>query len=55
VPKTKIQKLYESEAAGLTDESLLEDVGISLCLRCGSILTVGHSKTKEVRSTRKNR
>ena len=40
VSPEKIRRLYASEAAGRLDEELLEDVLISLYLRCKSILTV---------------
>lgn len=33
-----VQRLYESDAAGLIDELLLEDVGLRLLLRCESIM-----------------
>jgi hypothetical protein len=34
VPRHKIARLYELEARGIVDEALLDDVGISLLLRC---------------------
>jgi len=40
VSKEKIRRLYESDASGLRDDELLDDVGITLYLRCKSILTV---------------
>jgi len=52
VPKWKIRKLYESEASGLLDEELLDDVGISLYLRCQSILTVGQAQRGQVQCPR---
>jgi len=52
VPKRKIRRLYESEAKGLPDEALLDDVGISLFLRCESILTVGEAQAGNVRCPR---
>ena len=48
VPKRKIRNLYESEASGLLDEDFLNDVGLSLYLRCESILTVGQAQRGEV-------
>jgi len=48
VPKRKLRRLYESEAAGLLDEELVDDVGISLYLRCESILTVGQAQRGSV-------
>lgn len=40
VRQTKIRRLYESDARGLVDEGLIEDVGIALYSRCRSILLV---------------
>jgi predicted RNA-binding Zn-ribbon protein involved in translation (DUF1610 family) len=39
VDPEKIRRLYECEARGLLDEDLLEDVFITIYLRCQSILT----------------
>jgi hypothetical protein len=44
VPQWKIQRLYESDAQGLLDEELLDDVGITLWLRCRDILTIHEAK-----------
>ena len=44
VPKHKIRRLYESDARGLLDEDLLEDVGSMLFQRCQSILTVADAQ-----------
>ena len=52
VPKRKIQRLYESEASGMLDEALLDDVGISLYLRCQSVLTVGQAQKGKVQCPR---
>jgi len=52
VSKKKIRRLYESEAGGILDEALLDDVGISLYLRCQSILTVGESQRGKVECPR---
>src|SRR5262249_54966833 len=38
VPREKIRLLYENDARGLVDETLVDDVGIGLLLRCRSIL-----------------
>jgi hypothetical protein len=40
VSKSKIQRLYTSDASGFLDEELLNDVGWALWSRCDSILTV---------------
>ena len=37
---TTIRRLYESEAAGHADEALLDDVGMTLLLRCQDILDI---------------
>jgi predicted RNA-binding Zn-ribbon protein involved in translation (DUF1610 family) len=38
VPMEKIRRLYLNDAAGILDEALLDDVGITLYCRCESIL-----------------
>lgn len=38
VPQSLVKRLYDSDAAGLLDLSLLEDVGVRLLLRCESIV-----------------
>ena len=40
VSKTSIRRLYESDAQGLLDEEMLDEVGMALYARCESILTV---------------
>ena len=52
VSKRKIRRLYESEAVGLLDEELVDEVGVSLYLRCESILTVGQAQRGEVKCPR---
>jgi hypothetical protein len=49
VPKQKIRRLYESEARGLLDEALLDDVGLMLLLRCQSILQAEEARRGRVR------
>ncbi len=46
VSREKIRRLYEGEGRGLLDTELLEDVGISLLLRCESILMVSTSRVR---------
>ena len=48
IPKNKIRRLYEADAVGILDEDLIEDVGISLFLRCESILTVSQARAGKV-------
>ena len=38
VRQDKIRRLYETDASGLVDEALIDDVGYALYLRCRSIL-----------------
>lgn len=45
---TKVRRLYESEAAGHLDEALLDEVGITLLLRCEDILTVAEARAGRV-------
>ena len=48
VPKWKIRRLYESDAQGVLDQELLEEVGWTLLLRCQNILTVAEAKRGRV-------
>ncbi len=48
VKKSALRRLYESEAAGLMDEELLEDVGITLWMRCRAILDVARAVAGQV-------
>ena len=52
VPKWKIRRLYESDAKGILDEELLDDVGYALLDRCDSILTVAEAQGGRVRCPR---
>jgi hypothetical protein len=36
----KLRRLYETDARGIVDDELIDDVGYTLYSRCGSILTV---------------
>ena len=40
VRQDRLQRLYETDARGLTDEGLTDDVGLALYLRCRDIVTV---------------
>ncbi len=40
VRQDEVRRLYESDARGLSDEGLIDDVGCGLYLRCRSILAV---------------
>lgn len=48
VGKDRIRRLYESEARGLLDAELLEDVGLQLFMRCRDIMTVTEAKAGNV-------
>lgn len=52
VSKEMIRRLYESDARGLLDEELLDEVGIALYLRVRSILDVAEAKRGRVRCPR---
>jgi hypothetical protein len=52
VPRHKIQRLYEADAKGILDEDLLNDVGITLLLRCESILAVAEAQHGRVKCPR---
>ena len=52
VARWKIRRLYESDAKGMLDEELLNDVGITLLLRCRDILTIDEAKRGRVRCPR---
>lgn len=40
VPQDKIWRLYQNDASGATDETLVDDVGLGLLLRCRSLVMV---------------
>jgi ribosomal protein L37AE/L43A len=44
-----LRRLYESIARGLLDEELVEEVGLTLLLRCRAILTVSEARRGRVR------
>ena len=52
VPRDTIRRLYLSEARGLLDEELLDEVGITLYLRCISILQVEDARRGRVHCPR---
>jgi transcriptional regulator NrdR family protein len=49
VPKWKIRRLYELDAQGIVDEALLDDVGITLLLRCQDIVTIDEARRGKVK------
>ena len=48
VGRSLIRRLYESEAKGLLDEALLEDVGTRFAMRCEAVVTVAEAKRGRV-------
>jgi hypothetical protein len=55
VPKWKLRRLYESDAQGMLDEDLLEDVGFTLLERCRDILKVESAQRGRVHCARCDR
>ncbi len=49
VSKSKLRRLYESDAKGRIDNDLLTDVGITLFLRCQDILSIYEAKRGSVK------
>lgn len=52
VPQHKIRRLYEANASGIEDETLIDDVGITLLVRCRNILDIHAAKQGQVRCPR---
>ena len=53
VPKWKLRKLYETDALGIYDQELIDDVGITLYMRCRDILTIQRAQSdRQVRCPR---
>jgi hypothetical protein len=52
VPKDLIRRLYESDARGLRDGELLEEVGAAIAVRCQGILAVSGARKGAVRCPR---
>lgn len=55
VPKWKLRRLYESDAQGLLDEELLDEVGFTLLGRCRDILKVESAQQGRVHCARCDR
>jgi ribosomal protein L37AE/L43A len=49
VPQWKIRRLYETDAKGVIDDELIDDVGWAVWDRCDSILTVTEAHYGQVR------
>jgi hypothetical protein len=48
VSREKLRRLYVNDATGMLDNALIDDVGITLYLRCRDILTVHRNKIDKV-------
>jgi transcription elongation factor Elf1 len=46
VPKWKLKKLYESTCTGIWDDELIDDVGMTLYMRCRDILNIHQAKSE---------
>ena len=47
VPKWKVRRLYERTCQGIWDEELINDVGMTLYLRCRDILTIHQAEAEK--------
>ena len=52
VNPSKIRRLYETDARGIVDEELIDEVGIALYSRCQSILEATEAHAGRVRCPR---
>ena len=48
VPKWKLRRLYEQCCQGLWDEELIDDIGLTLYLRCRDILRIHRAQTEHL-------
>jgi RNase P subunit RPR2 len=46
VSKGKLKRLYESTCRGIWDEELIDDVGMTLYLRCRDIVNIHQAQTE---------
>ena len=46
VPRGKLRKLYESVSLGIWDEELIDDVGMTLYMRCRDIITIHQARAE---------
>lgn len=44
VPQWKVRRLYQTEAQGIYDQDQIDDVGMTLFMRCQDILTIHHAQ-----------
>jgi hypothetical protein len=52
VSKVKLRRLYQADAQGIVDQALIDDVGITLLLRCQAILDVAEARAGRVKCPR---
>ena len=52
VSQAKLRRLYQADAQGIVDRALIDDVGITLLLRCQAILDVAEAKQGRVKCPR---
>lgn len=52
VPRHKLRQLYEADAQGIVDVELIDEVGITLLVRCQAILEVAEAKEGRIRCPR---
>lgn len=52
VPQEKVRRLYETDARGVYDDELIDDVGYTLLLRCESFVDVVEARRGRVRCPR---
>ncbi len=55
LPKAKLRRLYETDAKGLRDDDLLDDVGYTLLARCRDILKIESAQQGQVHCARCDR
>ena len=48
VPKSKIRRLYETDAKGIYDEDLIDEVGYGLLARCESFIAANRARAGEL-------
>jgi hypothetical protein len=48
VPQRKIRRLYETDAKGIYDDDLIDDVGYALLARCESFITANRARAGEL-------
>lgn len=49
LPQNKLRRLYDADALGLPDDALVDDVGMTLYLRCQSIIIATEARAGRAR------